>query len=126
MNVVDSSGWLAYFAGEANAGHFAAALENPRELVVPVITIYEVFKVVLREADESKGRQAVAVMQKGTVAELTPLLAMEAAKLSLNHCLPMADAMILATARAFAATLLTQDSHFNGLPGVRYFPKTVL
>jgi len=124
MNVVDSSGWLAYFAGEANAGHFAAALENPRELVVPVITIYEVFKVVWREADENKALVAVTAMQKGTVAELTPLLAMEAAKLSLCHCLPMADAIILATARAFAATLLTQDSHFNGLPGVRYFSKT--
>lgn len=123
MNVVDTSGWLAYFAGEPNAKHFAPALRAPQDLVVPTITLYEVFKVVLREANENTAIQAVAAMQKGLVVDLNPKLALAASKLSLQHELPMADAIILATAQAFEATLWTQDNHFTGIDGVKYFPK---
>ncbi|MEI7901271.1 MAG: type II toxin-antitoxin system VapC family toxin [bacterium] len=123
MNVVDTSGWLAYFAGEPNAKHFAPALQAPQELVVPTVTLYEVFKVVLREASENAALQAVAAMQKGTVVDLTPALALAAGKLSLRHALPMADAIILATARVFEATLWTQDSHFKGIDGVKLVAK---
>jgi len=123
MNVVDTSGWLAYFAGEPNAKLFAPALQMPKELVVPTITLYEVFKVVLRESSENAALQAVAAMQKGTVVDLTPKLAMAASKLSLRHALPMADAIILATAHAFEATLWTQDSHFKTIDGVKHFSK---
>ena len=123
MNVVDTSGWLAYFAGEPNAKHFAPALQTPQELVVPTVTLYEVFKVVLRESSESAGLQAVAAMQKGTVADITPKLALAAGKLSLRHALPMADAIILATAQTFEATLWTQDAHFKGIDGVKHIIK---
>ena len=123
MNVVDSSGWLEYFAEGPNARHFASAVKIPDELVVPTVTLYEVFKVVLREADENAALQAFAAMQKGTVADLTPKLAISASKLSLQHALPMADAIILATARAHGATLWTQDLHFKDIDGVKYFPK---
>lgn len=123
MNVVDTSGWLAYFAGEPNARHFSAALQAPQELVVPTVTLYEVFKVVLRESGENAALQAVAAMQKGTVVDLTPKLALAAGTLSLRHSLPMADAIILATAQAFEATLWTQDAHFKGIEGVKRFAK---
>lgn len=123
MNVVDTSGWLAYFAGEPNAKHFAPALQATQELIVPTITLYEVFKVVLRESSENSALQAVAAMQKGTVVDLTPKLAMAAGKLSLRHALPMADAIILATAHAFEAVLWTQDCHFKGIDGVKLFSK---
>ena len=123
MNVVDTSGWLAYFAGEPNARHFAPALQSPQDLVVPTVTLYEVFKVVLRESSENAALQAVAAMQKGAVVDLTPKLALAASKLSLRHALPMADAIILATSQAFDATLWTQDAHFKGLDGVRHFLK---
>ncbi len=123
MNVVDTSGWLAFFAGEPSAKHFAPLLLEPKELVVPTVTLYEVYKVVLRESSENAALQAVAAMQKGTVADLTLKLAMVAGKLSLRHALPMADAIILATAQAHGATLWTQDSHFKGIDGVKYVPK---
>lgn len=123
MNVVDSSGWLAYFAGESNAKYFAPALQLPQELVVPTVTLYEVFKVVLRESCENDALLAVAAMQKGTVVDLTPKLAITASKLSLRYALPMADAIILATAQKFEATLWTQDAHFKGLDGVRHVVK---
>lgn len=123
MNIVDSSGWLEYFSDGPNAKHFAAALKLPQQLVVPTITLYEVFKVVMREAGENAALQAGAAMQKGTAADLTPKLAIAASKLSLKHALPMADAIILATAREHEATILTQDVHFQEIPGARYFPK---
>lgn len=123
MNVVDSSGWLEYFADGPNAGHFAAALRRPGELVVPAVSVYEVFKVVLRESGENAALQACAAMQRGAVADLTSKLALAAARLSLLHGLPMADAVILATAREHRATLWTQDVHFKDLAGVRFIPK---
>jgi len=123
MNIVDSSGWLAYFADELNAKHFLTPLKDTPSLVVPTVTIYEVFKVVLRESSENEALQAAAAMQKGTVVDLTAQLAIAASKLSLEHALPMADSIILATAKVFEAILWTQDSDFKNIAGVKYFPK---
>ena len=123
MNIVDSSGWLAYFADEPNAKHFLAPLNDSASLVVPTVTIYEVFKVVLRESSENDALQAAVAMQKGTVVHLTGPLAMAASKLSLVHNLPMTDSIILATAKEFNAILWTQDSDFKKIKHVKYFPK---
>ena len=123
MNIVDSSGWLAYFADEPNALKFLAPLSDPALLVVPTVTIYEVFKVILRESSENEALQAVVAMQKGTVADMNASLAIAASKLSLEHNLPMADSIILATAQEFKATLWTQDSDFKNISNVKYFPK---
>jgi predicted nucleic acid-binding protein len=123
MNIVDSSGWLEYFSEGPNAEFFSSPLKDPTLLVVPVITIYEVFKVVLREAGENEALQAIAAMQKGQVKDLTLSIAMNAAKISLQHSLPMADSIILATASNFKCTLWTQDSDFENLPGVNFLPK---
>jgi len=123
MNIVDSSGWLAYFADEPNAKHFLTPLNDAASLVVPTVTIYEVFKVVLRESGENEALQAAVAMQKGTVVDLTAALAIAASKLSLEHNLPMADSIILATAKEFEATIWTQDSDFRNMGDVKYFPK---
>jgi len=123
MNIVDSSGWLAYFADEPNAKHFLAPLNDSASLVVPTVTIYEVFKVVLRESGENDALQAAAAMQKGTVVALTVPLAIAASKLSIEHALPMADSLILATAQEFKAILWTQDSDLKNINNVKYFPK---
>lgn len=121
MNVVDSSGWLAYFADEPQAKHFHKQLNAPSTLVVPTVSLYEVFKVVLRESTENEALQAVAAMQKGNVVDLTASLAITASKLSIAHNLPMADSIILATAREFEAVLWTMDSDFKNIRGVKYF-----
>ena len=123
MNVVDSSAWLEYFANGSNATFFAAAIEDPDRLVVPTLSLYEVFKKVLQKTDESKALQVVAAMQQGKVVELNATIALSAAKISVEHRLPMADSVILATARAYEATLWTQDEDFKGLKGVRYRKK---
>jgi predicted nucleic acid-binding protein len=123
MNIVDSSGWLAYFADEPNAKRFLTPLKDTASLVVPSITIYEVFKVVLRETSENEALQAAAAMQKGTVVDLTVTLAIAASKISLEHGIPMADSVIFATAKAFDAAIWTQDSDFKNIAGVKYFPK---
>jgi predicted nucleic acid-binding protein len=120
MNVVDSSAWLEYFANGPNAGFFAPAIEKTSELLVPSLALYEVFKRVLQQRDEGAALQAIAVMQQGTVIDLDAPLALAAARLSTEQHLPMADSVILATARAQAAVLWTQDADFKGRPGVEY------
>ena len=123
MNIVDSSGWLAYFADEPHAKHFHKPLNDPEALVVPTVTLYEVFKVILREARENEALQAAAAMQKGKVVDLTSSLALSASKLSLKHQLPMADSIILATAREYDAIVWTLDSDFENIKNVKYFTK---
>jgi predicted nucleic acid-binding protein len=123
MNIIDSSGWLEYFSGGPNAEHFLPPLQESSSLVIPTITIYEVFKVVLREAGENEAIQAIAAMQKGMVVELTTSVAMNAAKLSMKHNIPMADSIILATAISHNCIIWTQDSDFENLQRVKFFPK---
>ena len=122
MNIIDSSGWLEYFSDGPNAIHYLPPLNDKSTLIVPVITIYEVFKVVLRESAENEALQAVAAMQKGKIIDLNANIAMDASKLSLQHRLPMADSIILATARAYDCVIWTQDSDFRHIEGVNNFP----
>ncbi len=120
MNVVDSSGWLEYFANGPNASFFAAPIEQADELVVPSLSLFEVFKRVLQQRDENAALQAVAIMQQGAVVDLGASIALNAARLSVETKLPMADSVILATARHCSAQLWTQDADFKGIEGVRY------
>lgn len=123
MNVVDSSAWLEYFADGPNADFFAPAIESTDTLLVSVISLYEVFKKVSQTRNEDHALQAIASMQHGRVVELDGSLALYAARLSVEKRLPMADSIILATARLHRAILWTQDADFEGLPDVRYRPR---
>ncbi len=123
MNVVDSSGWLEYFADGPNADFFAKPIQDLKSLVVPTLSIFEVFKRIAQQRGEGDALQAVAVMQLGIVVNLTVPLALDSARLSLNKHLPMADSIILATARAYGATLWTQDSDLKDMEGVKYIEK---
>jgi len=120
MNVVDSSAWLEYFADGPNASWFASAIETTNELIVPSLTIYEVFKKLTSVSGENAALQAIGAMQQAQVVDLDAALALSAARLGLKHQLPLADSIILATARSFDATLWTQDSDFQGLPDIKY------
>ena len=117
--VLDSSCWLEYFAETPYAARFDAVIENPQALIVPVITIYEVIKKTARERGQELASIALTLMQQGRIVELDLNLALAATA----HNLPLADSLIYATAQAHDATLWTQDQHFEGLPGVKYFPK---
>ncbi|HRF50835.1 MAG TPA: type II toxin-antitoxin system VapC family toxin [Anaerolineales bacterium] len=123
MNVVDSSAWLEYLSDGPNAKVFSAVIEATTKLVVPVVTIYEVYKKVKLEIGEDKAIEAVAVMSRGKVVDVDVSVALEAADVSLSEQIPMADSMILATARLYQATLWTQDAHFDGLAGVKFIKK---
>lgn len=120
MNVVDSSAWLEYFANGPGAGYFAKPIEDTKRLIVPTLAIFEVFKRVLQQRNEGDALRAVAVMKQGKTVDLDTLIALRAASLSVEHRLPMADSVILATARAFDAAVWTLDADFQGLPGVQY------
>lgn len=123
MNVVDSSAWLEYFADSGRADLYEEPILDTRNLLVPAICLYEVFRVTSRQRSEVEALEAVAAMQQGKVVDFSAGLAILAARLSLEHSLPMADASILATAYSEQAELWTQDADFKGLPDVRYFPK---
>jgi len=121
MNVVDSCGWLEYFAGGPNAEFFAPPLEAVDDtLVVPTLCLYEVFKSVLGQFGREQAVEKVAVMRQARLAALDDTLALEAALLSREFALPMADSVILATARSFGAVLWTQDAHFEHIDAVRF------
>jgi toxin FitB len=123
MNLVDSSAWLEYFAGTVHAGHFAVPIEDTRELIVPSIVLYEVFKRILQQTGEQQALQAVAHMQLGQVIELDGPLAIAAAKTSLDQKLPMADSIILATAGRYDAIIWTMDEDFRNIKNVKFFSK---
>ena len=124
MNLVDSSGWLEYFADGKNADYFAPAIEDTEHLVVSTINVYEVFKRILSQRDEHSALQAVAIMEQGHVVDLTSEIALSAAQISIAHKIPMADSIIYATSQTFKATLWTQDVDFEGLEGVEYIQKS--
>ena len=123
MNVVDSSGWLEYLADGANADFFGGALQDTGRLIVPTLSVFEVFKRVLQQRGEEAALQAAAAMQQGEVADLTLRVALEAARLGHELKLPLADSVMLATARLNRAVLWTQAADFKGLEGVKYIAK---
>ena len=123
MNVVDSSGWLEYFGKAENSHFFAPIIHQTDTLIIPSISLYEVYKKIALQRDEEEALSAIGWMSTGKIVELTREIALFAADLSVEYKLPMADSMILATARANDATLWTQDEHFKDLEDVRYIEK---
>ena len=120
MNVVDSCAWLEYFANGPNAAFFAPAIEKTRELIVPTLSLYEVFKRIMQQRDEGAALQAVAVMRQGRVVDMDTTISLAAARLSLLHRLPLADGIMLAAAEVHGAELWTQDADFERIEGVNY------
>lgn len=123
MNVVDSSAWLSYFAGDENARNFSTPIENIDELIIPSITITEVFKCIFRQRNEDVALEAIAHMEQANVISLDSALALDATHYGLEHKLPLADSIIYATAKKYNAVVWTQDSDFKSLDSVKYFPK---
>ena len=123
MNLVDSSAWLEYFADGPNAAFFAAAIENQRELIVPTIVLFEVYKRVRQQRDDRAALAAVAILYLGRIVDLTARLALSAAQISHSEKLPLADSIILATARAENAIIWTQDADFQSIQDVKYRAK---
>ena len=123
MNLVDSSGWIEYFIDGPNADIFSKPLADVNNLIVSTISVFEVYKVVLRERGEDAALQVIALLQKGTVVDVTSKIAIQAAKVSYDKKIPMADSFILTTAQMYEATIWTQDEDLKGIPGVKYIPK---
>lgn len=122
-NIVDSSGWLEYFADTKNANFFARPIENTKHLIIPSVSILEVFKHVVRQRSEKEAFECVECMLQGMIVDLDMELSLNAAKLGMIHKLPLADSIIYATALAHDAVVWTQDADFKGLPHVEYITK---
>ena len=122
-NVVDSSGWLEYFADTKNANFFASPIENTANLIIPSISILEVFKHVMHLRSEKEAFECIECMLQGTIVDLNIEVSLNAAKLGIIHKLPLADSIIYATGLAYQAVIWTQDADFKGLPHVEYIAK---
>lgn len=120
--VLDSSCWIEYFRDTPRADLFASMAEAPERLIVPIITVYEVTKKMRRELDETIAAFSESVMCRGRVIDIDLAAVRQAVTLNL----PLGDSLIYATSQAHKATLWTQDAHFKGLPGVKYFSKEIL
>ena len=123
MNLVDTSGWIEYLFDEENAAFFAEAIEETSQLIVPVICLYEVFKKVNQVADEARALDIIAQMKQGQILEITEEIALKAALISIKHKLPMADSLIYSSGQSVGAVIWTQDTDFEGLPGVKFQSK---
>jgi toxin FitB len=123
MNLVDSCGWLEYFADGPNADFYAGALEDTDALLVPTICLLEVFKRILQQKGEDAALKAMAAMHQGLSVPLNSPLAMGAARISRDFKLPLPDSVVLAIAQAYKAIIWTQDAHFKDFEGVRYVEK---
>lgn len=123
MNLVDTSGWLEYFFLGKNASYFSSPIEQTKELIVPTICLYEVFKKINMVADEAKALQVIAQMKQGQVVNVSEDVALRASLISIKYKLAMADSIIYATANINNAILWTQDIDFKDLPNVKYKKK---
>jgi len=123
MNLVDSSGWVEYFSNGSNAKFFIPPLQDLENLLVPTICIYEVFKRLMLDMGEENALQAAGIMSSGQVIERDRKIAIDAAQISVELELVMADSIILATARDHDAIVWTQDAHFKDIAGVKYIEK---
>jgi predicted nucleic acid-binding protein len=123
VRVIDSSGWLEWFADGPLAGQYQRFLEKPREILLPAIVVYEVYKILKRERGEEMALLALGQMQQSEVVVLDATLALHAADLSLRRGLAMADAIVYATARMHDCELVTSDADLKGLDGVVFLPK---
>ena len=119
MNVVDSSGWIEYLSGGPNAAFFRGPIEDEGDLLVPALSLFEVYRHLVRHVGRDEALPVVAAMRQGTIVDLDDRLALAAAELSVDTKLPLADSVLLATARAHGAVFWTQDVDFEGLEGVR-------
>jgi toxin FitB len=123
MNVVDSSGWIEYFFDSTRADLFASAIEDVTKLLVPVVSIFEVHKVLSRKLPAGAVLSCLDVMRQGRVLDLTDRRAVAAADITAKHKLAMADAVMYSMAREFDGTLWTQNVNYEGLVGVKFFAK---
>jgi predicted nucleic acid-binding protein len=123
MNLVDSSGWLEFFSDSKNAETFAPAIKNTKELIVSTINLYEVYKKILIERDEKSALEAIGIMQQAKVIDINSSISIEAAKISFQLKIPMADSLIYITAKQNDAVVWTQDYDFKDLDNVKFVRK---
>lgn len=121
--VVDSCGWLSYFTDDVNADFFAKAIEDPKQVLVPGVVVYEVCRRLSHLYGTEGEAQGFAFMSLARLAPGDWMLFRQAARAAAEHRLALADAIIWQTAQAHGAALYTQDADLQGLPGVVYRPK---
>ncbi|HWF43790.1 MAG TPA: type II toxin-antitoxin system VapC family toxin [Candidatus Kapabacteria bacterium] len=120
MNVVDSSAWLEFFRNGPNLDFFSSSIRDVHNLIVPTITLFEVYKRMHQVSDEATAFRCIHVMRRGNVVPLDNSLALQSARYSIEKKLPLADSIIYTTAILYKAVLWTQEAHFKRMAGVEF------
>ena len=125
MILIDSCGWIEYFAEGPLADAYATFIEraNPENTITPTIVVYEVYKKIKSTKGEQNALEASAQIFRTKIIELTSSLSLEAADISLTTNLGMADSIIIATAKAHKAQILTSDEHLKNIKEVKFISK---
>lgn len=123
MYLVDTCGWIEWITDNQLASQFEGYLEHLEELIVPTLIQFELYQWIERELNEEKALEIVGITEQAQVIPLSTRIALDAAELSKQHKLAMADAIIYATAQSQQANLITADKHFKDLPHVTYLQK---
>ncbi len=123
MIIVDSCGWLEWFTNGNLADSYERYLVDQKNILMPTIVLYEVYKILKREAGEEKALLAAGYMKNSTVIPLDEELALAAADVALQERLAMADAIIVAAARKNNSKIITSDTDLRGHSSVTYIPK---
>jgi len=121
--IVDSCGWLEWFTDSPLADSYRQYLADPDRIVLPAIVLYEVYKVLKREAGEENALLAVSYMKNAAIVPLDDTLALAAADIALNEKLAMADAIIVAVSKAHGCRIVTSDADLQGQRNVMFIPK---
>jgi predicted nucleic acid-binding protein len=124
MRVVDTSAWIEWLIDSDLGRNVGREMPERGAWIVPTVVQYELSRWLVREVSEEAASSVVAFSNECVVTPLKTALALRAADLAKEHSLPMADAIIYATALDAGADLLTCDAHFADLPGVVYLAKT--
>lgn len=123
MILVDTSAWIEWLIASPTGQALAGQLPDPSDWLVPTMVQLELTKWLVREVGEDKADQVIAFTQVCRIVPLDTEIALAAAEACRVHKLATADAIILATARAHGARLLTCDAHFAGLSDVTLVEK---
>ncbi len=123
MIIVDSCGWLEWFTNGRLADNYQTYLADRENLLVPAIVVYEVYKILKREAGEEKALMATGYMKNALVVPLDDTIAIAAADIALQNKLAMADAIIVAVSQFYNCKIVSSDSDLKNFDNVEYIPK---
>jgi toxin FitB len=117
--LLDSSIWIEIFRSGPLHRACERELKSAKQVVVPTLVLFEVYKKIALRASEDQALSALALITQHQIVDLSQEVALTAADLAIHHKMGMADSIVLAHAHTAQATLVTLNNDFASVDGVR-------